>query len=191
MPMNHPSNEEWMGLLYGELDARSAAALEAHRRECPTCAGEVERWRATMARLEEDLPRLGLPHPARAPGWRPAVWAEAAVLVLSLGVAAGWAARNAGSTRELAALRGSLERRLESVRQELAAEAEAGRRAEAESFEAALVQLERRQVQRIRALRNDLEVIAYATDVSLEKAEATLAELAALNLEQAGRPAAE
>ncbi|HAM73048.1 MAG TPA: hypothetical protein DCM86_15525, partial [Verrucomicrobiales bacterium] len=92
---------------------------------------------------------------------------------------------------ELAALRGSLERRLESVRQELAAEAEAGRRAEAESFEAALVQLERRQVQRIRALRNDLEVIAYATDVSLEKAEATLAELAALNLEQAGRPAAE
>jgi len=85
--MNHPSQEEWIAYVYGELPPAKEETLEVHLGACPECQAQVELWRVTMAGL------TAWPAPARGRGSRlrqPHLkWALAALLVLGLGVSWG------------------------------------------------------------------------------------------------------
>jgi anti-sigma factor RsiW len=50
--MTHPTQEQWMTYLYGELDKRSRAALADHLDSCSDCERRVLAWRGVMAQLD-------------------------------------------------------------------------------------------------------------------------------------------
>ena len=85
--MNHPTREEWMTFLYGELPPDSHANLEAHLHECPDCQRAVEGWRGTMSdlnawKLRPSRSAAVLAHPVFK-------WGLAAMLMVGLGLALG------------------------------------------------------------------------------------------------------
>lgn len=50
--MTHPTDEQWMAYLYGELDEQRDDALASHLTQCTKCCQQVDRWRQTMAALD-------------------------------------------------------------------------------------------------------------------------------------------
>ncbi len=117
--MTHPTQEEWMGYLYGELDKKSRARLAAHLRACSECQGHVATWQGAMAELDSwqvpdrysHVPRLR----------RGVQWAVAAMLLLGVGYGI---ARLSVPAPDIETLRRSLQTSLRpsleaSIRQEL------------------------------------------------------------------------
>jgi hypothetical protein len=49
--MNHPSQQEWMSYLYGELPAEQRADLKTHLEACPQCRSSADAWQGTMREL--------------------------------------------------------------------------------------------------------------------------------------------
>jgi len=89
--MTHPSREEWMAYLYGELEAPKQAELDDHLRHCDQCKNSITQWRTVMTKLDiwqlpqdQRLPRI-LSH--RVP--KLIRWAVAAVLIMAAGYMAG------------------------------------------------------------------------------------------------------
>jgi hypothetical protein len=87
--MTHPTDEEWVAYLYGELPRASKAALREHLRTCAACQTEVTIW----ANAKESLgawklsPRCrALPVPTVLAFGK---WALAALVVLGLGFMIG------------------------------------------------------------------------------------------------------
>ena len=99
--MNHPTREEWMSYLYGELTAEEHSSLAAHLAVCPDCTTRVSDWRAARTNLDAwQLPA----RPARVSLQRPLVrWAAAAALMIGFGFGVGRfatpATANAGKIR--------------------------------------------------------------------------------------------
>src|SRR5215471_16727534 len=86
--MNHPTNEEWLPFLDGEVSAETQARLNAHLEQCPSCAAQVAAWRRTIQKLHN----LSVPerHPVRRPWAQPALkWAIAAAVTLFAGFGLG------------------------------------------------------------------------------------------------------
>ncbi|MFM8471347.1 MAG: anti-sigma factor family protein, partial [Limisphaerales bacterium] len=87
--MNHPTREDLVAHLYGELPPERQTELTAHLGCCADCQKLAIEWRATMAELDTwQLPAVSSASPARvptnvvfAPFWK---WAVAACLVLGL-----------------------------------------------------------------------------------------------------------
>jgi anti-sigma factor RsiW len=102
--MNHPTRQDWMDYLYGELPARTRTRLDAHLAACPECKAAVASWRATMRQLENwTLPKAG----GRRVSFLPVLkWAAAAAFVLGLGMVIGRAF--APTAPNVAALRAAL-----------------------------------------------------------------------------------
>jgi anti-sigma factor RsiW len=96
--MKHPTSEQWMDYIYGELPKPQRADLAAHLKSCPSCAAQVARWGAVHERLDD----WTLPEPTKR-SWRmPAVvrWAMAAAfMIAALGI--GFGAGRASSTKSL------------------------------------------------------------------------------------------
>jgi hypothetical protein len=111
--MNHPSSENWMAYLYGEMPSHEKLDADAHLAVCPVCRDSIDQWRGTMKMLDSDraieaMPRSGIQ-------WQGvARWAAAAAVMLGTGFVAGrW---NSPSRAELqsqvAAMVGDMEQSL-------------------------------------------------------------------------------
>ena len=89
--MNHPTSENWMSYLYGELSPSARREADRHLQGCAECRQHVEQWRATMGLLDADHAPLVLPgRGQRTVFFAPAVrWALAASVVLLAGFGIG------------------------------------------------------------------------------------------------------
>jgi hypothetical protein len=86
--MNHPSREEWMSYLYGELPRTSKAAMAQHLRSCAVCQMDVTLWQNAKSSL--GTWKLARRRPAAATVvFSGAKWALAALVVLGLGFTIG------------------------------------------------------------------------------------------------------
>jgi Putative zinc-finger len=125
--LTHPSREDWMAYLYGELPRANKLSLAAHLRRCPQCETQVEQWLSTMKNLDAwKLPvRPGVLDAVRSRMFQPAVkWAAAAAIVLALGFGAGRISSLASGHIEVvrASLQSELDRKIEAARVDLAAQ---------------------------------------------------------------------
>ena len=110
----HPTPEQWMEYLYGELDERQDDALADHLAQCTTCQNQVQGWRRTMTALDD----WRIPEPAAPRLRRPVFsWAAAALVFVAVGLGTGlWL----GQTRTNPAALAARETRLrEEIRQGL------------------------------------------------------------------------
>src|SRR5262245_22895103 len=130
--MNHPTSEQWMSYLYGELRADERAPLAAHLRNCPVCAAHVNGWQSAARDLDAWQIRARGTEPsvnqARRHFARPLVqWAAAALILLGAGLAFG----RLGSAAEAKKLRAAIE---PQIRQQLREEFEAKRMEDNRAF---------------------------------------------------------
>ena len=103
-PVKHPSNEEWMSFVYGELPVARHVELKAHAASCAECGHKVQGWRATMTTLDKSVLPKRKPAPTANVQW--AQWAVAAAIVLFIGFLAGRFTNT--SSAEVASLKNSL-----------------------------------------------------------------------------------
>jgi hypothetical protein len=198
--MKHPSHEQWMDYLYGELPAEQQAELNRHLETCAECQAGIHAWRAAMQGLDAwKLPAIP-PLPQANPRPRYWQWAAAAVVLLGFGFGLGrWAA----PSPDLAALRGQLEPQMrQQIKKEMAALAashqadtrqalaaladalESQRLADRQATLKLLKEQDAQQTAEWAALRRDLETVAVLTDGSLRNTQDQIGRLAALNLNQ-------
>ena len=204
--VNHPSAEDWMGFLYGEMPTARRRELGDHLSQCPTCRQQLKSWRAGMSALDEwELPVIRRPQPH----WQPALkWASAAAVVLCIGFLLGRQTSNAAS--ELAALKASVARISETVERDREASAvnaidEATAVAQAEvarlmtdyTHAAEAVRAEDRRTTslalrqmelRLSRLRTELETVAVNTEGSFQQTQEGLANLVALTISEGTKP---
>ena len=108
--MTHPTYEQWMEYLYGELDSKKQSELKAHLQECSECQADVDSWRNVMTELDKwKLPKKR--YVSKGIRWA-GRWAVAAVLLIAVGYAVGQLA--AGPSVDVEQLRSSLETSLKS-----------------------------------------------------------------------------
>jgi hypothetical protein len=85
--MNHPKREEWVPYLYGEAKPDVRRNLNAHLQDCAECRNEIQSWKHSLGQLDAwKLPSRRKANELFAPFLR---LAAAAVIILSLGFAAG------------------------------------------------------------------------------------------------------
>ncbi len=200
--MNHPKQEEWVPYLFGEAKAPERRRLKEHLRACPECRDEFAAWRRNLKQLDAwKLPPAERPRATFEPVLK---WAFATVVVLVLG--AGFAiGRLTSATVSAERVRAAIEPQLrQEIAQMLQSElditsastlAAAGQQTEAlfeayvEAFEedqaeigrniqAALTQLESRQLADYVALKRDVDTLAVNTDAGLRLTEQQLVQLA-------------
>lgn len=161
--MKHPTQEQWMDYIYGELPKPQRADLAAHLKSCPSCATQVARWGGVQERLDE----WKLPENTKH-AWRiaaPVRWAMAAAfLIAALGV--GFGAGRASSTK---ALRGEMQVALQKAYQDN------------QLLLTAMQRLDAARQAEILALRKDLETVA----VNAEQEFMQLAAMSQTSPEQA------
>ena len=142
--MKHPSPEEWMDYIYGELPKPQRADLAAHLKSCPSCAAQVARWGEVQERLDE----WQLPETKQS--WRipaPVKWAMAAAfLIAALGIGFG---AGASSTK---ALRQEMQVALQQAQKDN------------RLLLTAMQRLDETRQAEILALRKDLETVAVNAD---------------------------
>lgn len=168
--MNHPTREDWIAYLYGELTEPAKQNLDAHLHVCPQCNEQLAAWRQTQRLLNHwEIPASG----ARVRFVQPALkWAIAALFVLGIGFGLGYVAGpslNASTLRAdiEASIKDSLDTKLrQQVRQELKSE-----------FDSAIVTAHAQWTNQLAStLAKDLERIARQTlDASIEQTESLLA----------------
>jgi hypothetical protein len=165
--MKHPSQEQWMDYLYGELPKPQRADLAAHLKSCPSCAAQVARWGLVQDRLDEwKLPEVKRPM-RFATGIK---WAMAAAfMIAALGI--GFGAGRASGTK---ALRQDMQVALQKAYEDNRLLLTAMQRLDAD-----------RQAE-ILALRRDLETVAVNADNTFKETEQQLIQLAAFS--QAAQP---
>jgi hypothetical protein len=64
----HPSREDWVCYLYGEVDEPVKRTLEAHLEGCAECRERLHAWRGAMGLLDRWDPGRAVGFPAHAPG---------------------------------------------------------------------------------------------------------------------------
>ncbi|HVK57947.1 MAG TPA: zf-HC2 domain-containing protein [Candidatus Kapabacteria bacterium] len=88
---NHPTQEQWMDYLYGEMPSPEKKTLEAHLMNCAPCREKQQEFAGTMENL--DAWRVVIPQKVSLKAglgrFQPVVkWAAAAALLVSTGFAA-------------------------------------------------------------------------------------------------------
>ena len=113
--MPHPTEEELVAYLYGEVDETSQARLSMHIASCAECRTKVGTWRGVMSELDE----WSLPQKRFAAAWlgRARRWVAAAVLLIALGCGVGLGAARLLEvrSRDVKKLRAQIERTVESA----------------------------------------------------------------------------
>jgi hypothetical protein len=198
--LNHPTQNDWMELLYEEVSAPRKQELHAHLQECPQCAALVREWRSGMSALDlSPAPVPAAPVRGIAIRWQPMFrWATAAAAVLIAGFILG---RTTSDTdRQLRELQASVSRLTQLVDEHPAGGsgqvAQVATRVAGEetlrllteySRNLELQRAEDRQTtalavrsleNRISGLRDDLETVAVNTHESLHETHQNLAQFA-------------
>ena len=186
--MNHPTQEEWVPYLYGEVQPQSRLRLKQHLQDCPECRARIQLWQRNLGRLDLwRLPPKAQPARISAPLLK---WAAAAVLVLAMGIGIGRSmAPGVNLNRVRAALEPEIRQKLrqefrELVRQELETAssqtlARAGDQARTLVADAS-VSLENKRVEENQAiyaaldtlffsLKKDVDTVAVNTDQTLRR----------------------
>jgi hypothetical protein len=205
--MKHPTQEQWMDFLYGELPRRERKQVEQHLQACEPCARQHTDYAQTLARLDRDTGTK------RAPSFVPfpamLKWAAAAALLVTTGFTTARLAapplrpevieaQIAGPLREKLARemdeRAAREAEITAARLDaIARKAASDAALTQEQFAVALARLKERdaalyaafkQVQagwrtQHQALREDLEKVALFTDRSARSTERQLVQLTA------------
>lgn len=173
--MNHPTREDLVAHLYGELPPERQTELTAHLGQCADCQQLATEWRGTMTEL--DAWKLPAPLPTRerepenvvfAPFLK---WAVAACLAIGFGFLGG---RLSAPAPDAAALRAALAPELQKISAAVDAKL-------AEDRQAVTDILKTMQTQRTEdyaSLRRALETLAVNTEDSLETAQRQIVQLA-------------
>jgi hypothetical protein len=170
--VKHPSEQEWMGWLYGEVSRAEKASLAAHLKECGGCRAEVNRWERAQSALDLDktvTPRVRAEIPAP---WLK--WGIAAGLALMIGFSAG---RRAGAS-DVQAMRASLKVELSAELAEYKTSAEQKTAQDNKLILAALGKAEADRLADSAWLRKELETVAVTTQDSLQETHQQIVTLA-------------
>jgi hypothetical protein len=169
--MNHPKREDWVQYLYGEIKPDLRRQLNEHLQGCADCGEELQNWKRSLQRLDAwKLPRTSARLDAVTPFLK---WAAAALLVLGLGFGFG---RLTARQVDLGKVRAQVE--LE-IRREIADLL----RREIDKASATTLAQAQRQAEEVGAayyalLKKDLDTVAINTDVSLQRAQRELLQVA-------------
>lgn len=202
--LNHPTDEEWMEWLYGELTPDKQAALKTHLAHCNQCEARLSRWRDAVKTLD-DWQFIPAARERSRRTWPAALagltrnWAAAAILLIGVGLLL----HSANS----AALRDSLDKRLEqqvnaaradlaatfaaatatnraqleALVSQVAAGTERNRSADHQAILTALKELDAKWLAVYGSLRRELETVAVLTETELNDTQQQLVELATFN----------
>ncbi|MHC4714746.1 MAG: anti-sigma factor family protein [Planctomycetota bacterium] len=169
--MTHPSKEDLISLVYGEIAGEERALIEAHLDACVQCRQHIEQWRGAMGQLDTwQLPEKPGVFRVRPASLR---WAAAAMVLIAIGFGIGFLARSPSTDIEALyeALRPRIEASLEpAVRRTAAAEAQLAVDASAEALGDRVA----------RGLRG-----AFAEDIGTLAIEGAATRAAVLNLAEA------
>ena len=206
--MKHPTEQEWMDLLYDELAPEQRSEIEAHIKKCAACAQKRASFRQTHKRLDTwQVTFAQKPRLARSNQWSPAFkWAAAAALVVSTAFATGLLAKPQLDPERIQAqiskpLEEKISRELNSkleqqakilsdlvasldqiaaTREQTARVLAILRERNADLYDL-LAEVENKRETENRAIREDLEKLAVFTDHNLRATRFEIGELAALN----------
>ena len=169
--MNHPTREDLVAHLYGELPPEQQAELTTHLAQCADCQRLATAWQSTMAELDTwKIPAL---QPKRTRELERVVftpvlkWAIAACLAVGFGFLGGrWSAPSA----DTAAWRTELK--------QLAATLETQRTEDRRAVTDILMTMQSQHSEDYAALRRALETLAVNTEDSLQTAQQQIVQLA-------------
>lgn len=173
--MNHPTREDLVAHLYGELPPERQTELTAHLGRCTDCQKLASDWRATMAEL--DTWQLPAPQPRRkrepetvvfAPFFK---WAIAACFAIGFGFLGG---RLSAPAPDSAALRAALAPELQRVSAAMDAKLAEDRQAVTEILKT----MQTQHTEDYASLRRALETLAVNTEDELQTAQQQIVQLA-------------
>ncbi len=163
--MNHPTREDLVAHLYGELPPEQEAELTAHLGQCAECQQLATLWRGTMAEL--DSWQLPAPQPQRRPApanlvFMPLLrWAAAACVAVGFGFLGG---RLSAPTPDREALRAEFAAELK----QLVASVETQRAEDRRAVTEILQTMESQRTEDDAVLRRELETLAVNTEDGLK-----------------------
>lgn len=169
--MNHPTREDLVAHLYGELPPERQAELLTHLGQCADCQRLATEWRGTMAELDAwELPMAKPPRMPESVAVAPVFkWAMAAGLALGLGFLGG-----RFSAPDATALRAALAPELERVAATMDAKLAEDRRAVTEILQT----MQSQRTEDYASLRRALETLAVNTEDELQTAQEKIVQLA-------------
>ncbi len=209
--MNHPTSEEWMSYLYDEMEATERARLAGHLQGCTQCRARVAAWQGAQRNLDQwrlAPSRAARKTTVLARPWLK--WAAAVVLFAGFGFSAGRfsMARPMDTQKLRAEIEPELRQQLraefvQTMREELDKSAAATLAASREQtrgiladyaqkienahandnavISAALERLASQQADDYVSLKKQLDTVAVNTDVSLQRTQNQMVELAGMN----------
>lgn len=163
--MKHPTREDLVAHLYGELPPAQRTELDAHLGQCADCRKLTAEWRGTMAEL--DSWQLPAPQPHRRPVPANLVfvpflrWAAAACLAVGFGFLGG---RLSAPTPDREALRAEFAAELKRVVAAVETQRAEDRRAVTEILQT----MEAQRTEDYAVLRRELETLAVNTEDGLK-----------------------
>jgi hypothetical protein len=212
--MNHPQREEWVPYVFDEATPETRRRLKEHLAACSACREDLDSWQRSLGRLDAwRLPRFSRPAEILRPFLK---WAAAAAMLFTLvgGVAVGRLITGAPDTARLkAALEADIRQQLQQefalkLQSELAQSSSATLKAanqqaqdlltdyinadqakRAEDNQAILTALDRmskRHLADYASLKQELDTVAFNTDVGLRHTEQQLVQLASYEAPSAG-----
>lgn len=113
--MKHPSNEDWMEVLYGEASPEKRQACEQHRKQCSECRTQLKQWREAQDGLNHWANKsfyLSEHTRLRSSLWSGVFWKAAAVLLIGLSFFVGH--RSGSQSIDKAALLAELSNQIRS-----------------------------------------------------------------------------
>lgn len=173
--MNHPTREDLVAHLYGELPPERQTELTAHLGQCADCQKLAADWRGAMAEL--DAWQLPAPQPKRGREPETVVfapflkWAIAACLAIGFGFLGG---RLSAPAPDAAALRAALAPELQRVSAAMDAKLAEDRLAVTEILKT----MQTQRTEDYASLRRALETLAVNTEDELQTAQQQIVQLA-------------
>jgi hypothetical protein len=174
--MNHPKPEEWVPYVYGETTRTTHRQLTEHLQSCPQCREEVGSWQRSLKSLESwKVSRL---RPGRPGLVLPVLkWAMAAAVVLFAGILIG---RTTSPKVDMEKLRAAV---VPQIQQELSAQMAQLARQEAARAAALTLASSRTYTDQMAqqlyvAVKKDVDILAFNTDVGLRHTAQQLVQLA-------------
>jgi anti-sigma factor RsiW len=171
--MNHPTHEELITFLYGEVSTDQKIALQSHLKACGSCRQQMAEWKETGCTLNE-WHRVSVGAHGRAPFVTALKYAAAAALVLGLGFLGG----RFSTAQDLRTLHAQMRELADQSKTQAKAEAAEQLRAFAEKIEARVKTTQIQTAADYTSLRKELETVAVLTQASLQQAQQQIVQLA-------------